>query len=188
LHLQRWRELYDDRLLDQEVDAMVEAEMRGAAAAVDETAPDTAADTMVEAERRGAAAAADETAPDTAAPETETLCRTVAMTEASREQQQQRTGATATEAATDDEVGTSAAAQAQPPPPLQPRFLSHEEERTQLGRPLWTEIKDRVPRVQHNGTLEMPTRSASVEIKALQREFPLLPYVEPAPAADAGVP
>ena len=77
-----------------------------------------------------------------------------------------------------------AAAQPQPPPPSQPRFLSHEEERTQLGRPLWREIKDRMPRVQHDGTLEMPARGMSVDLKALQRDYmyPRLPYVAPAAA------
>ena len=154
----RWRGLYDDRLLDRAVDASI------AAAELEAAGP------------------AEEAALDSAAPATETISgRTVAMTDASRQQQQQGTAATVTEAATEaaqsDSVGNSAATQ-----PL-PRFLSHEEERTQLGRPIWTEIKDQVPRVQHDGTLAMPVQGMSIDFKSLQRDFPRLPYVEPAPAA-----
>ena len=58
--------------------------------------------------------------------------------------------------------------------------MEHVEERASLGRPLWEEIRQTIPRVQHSGKLEMPSRGASVSLKALRREHPRLPYIKPA--------
>jgi hypothetical protein len=76
-----------------------------------------------------------------------------------------------------------------PPPPLTPAppappppFISHDDERQQLGKPLWSEIADRIPRPQHDGTLAMPSGAGAADLAALAREFPALPYVTPAPA------
>ena len=52
-----------------------------------------------------------------------------------------------------------------------------------LGKPIWTEVASKFPRAQNDGTLGMPSRGGSVDLKALRREFPQLPFVKPAPAA-----
>lgn len=35
-------------------------------------------------------------------------------------------------------------------------FLSDVKDRTELGKPLWPEITDRIPRVQHDGSFVLP--------------------------------
>ena len=72
-----------------------------------------------------------------------------------------------------------AAAPPQPPPP----FISHNDERLELGKPLWLEVASRIPRPGHDGSLHMPgSRLASVDLAAVRDQFPQLPIVEPAPA------
>ena len=85
------------------------------------------------------------------------------------------------------------APQPQPPPPLRaapqqppPPLISHDDERLQLGKPLWTEVAHRFPRPQHDGSLATPKgRPAGArEIDTLVHAFPALPYVSPAPAEE----
>ncbi len=37
-----------------------------------------------------------------------------------------------------------------------PAFLTHDEERFELGKPLWNAISAQMPRAQHDGSLAMP--------------------------------
>ena len=50
-----------------------------------------------------------------------------------------------------------------------------------LGKPLWSAVEALVPRVQADGGLLMPDNSV-VDLAALQRAMPQLPYVAAAPA------
>jgi hypothetical protein len=63
-----------------------------------------------------------------------------------------------------------------------PPFLTHEQQRSELGKPLWLEVADSIPRAQQDGGLAMPTRHGVVDIDALRRSFPALPYIKPAEA------
>jgi hypothetical protein len=57
------------------------------------------------------------------------------------------------------------------------------EEREELGKPIWLEIRERVPRVQSDGSLKMKDGDAAVNLGAFHRAFPHLPFVQPAAAA-----
>ena len=64
-------------------------------------------------------------------------------------------------------------------------FLTHHDERMLLGKPLWTEVKGTIPRVQHDGTLAMPSGChSSVDLNALRRNYPRLPFIEPRPSTE----
>ena len=65
------------------------------------------------------------------------------------------------------------------------RFLTHAEERVELGKRIWTEVADQIPRAQHDGRLVMPQGAAQqvVDLEAMLRSFPSLPYVKPPPPA-----
>lgn len=97
----------------------------------------------------------------------------------------------ATEAATEGVAEVAEAAPAEPPaePPAEqpasqpPRFIAHAEQRKDLGKPLWAAVAPKIPRVGHDGRLHMPQGGAAVDLKALRREFPALPFITPAPAA-----
>ena len=112
--------------------------------------------------------------------------------------------ASATEAAVTVEEATEAAeaapevAEAAPTEPLAetpvaqpvaqpasqpPRFIGHKEQRTDLGKPLWAAVAPHIPRVGHDGRLHMPQAGCAVDLKALRRLFPALPFIKPEPAA-----
>ena len=76
-----------------------------------------------------------------------------------------------------------AAAPPQPPPP----FITHEQERLELGKPLWSEISEQILRPTHDGTLRkvrgnQSTAASSDDMKDMLQRFPTLPYVVPPPA------
>ena len=113
---------------------------------------------------------------------------------AAEQQQQGGTSAAEPEAAADEmEVDGAALDDAQPPPveqeaprgaePQPPRFMQHKEQRVDLGKPLWSAVAAKMPRVGHDGKLHMPQAGGSVDLKALRREFPALPFITPPPAA-----
>ena len=62
-------------------------------------------------------------------------------------------------------------------------YLAHDEERLNLGKPIWGEVAAQIPRLQHNGTLKMNESGAPVDLKALRREYPELPFIRPKAAA-----
>ena len=86
-----------------------------------------------------------------------------AAIEAAIEEAEQQGGASA--AADMEEEAAAAEAVAPPPaeqlpqevaaPPL-PRFMEHSEQRLDLGKPLWSAVAAKIPRVGHDGTLHMP--------------------------------
>ena len=71
--------------------------------------------------------------------------------------------------------------QEQQAPPQRQRFLTHDDERA-FAKSLWDAIAKRVPRAQHDGTLAMPDKGSSIDLKALHHELPQLPFVKPPPA------
>merc|ERR1712070_712381 len=68
---------------------------------------------------------------------------------------------------------------------LPPLMATTDQEREELGKPLWLEIRDRVPRVQSDGSLKMKDGDAAVNLGAFHRDFPHLPFVQPAGSRDA---
>ena len=68
-----------------------------------------------------------------------------------------------------------------------PEFRSHEAERLELAKPIWADIADSIPRVQHDGKLLMPQRQgvarSAANLDRLWREFPSLPFIEPEAAS-----
>ena len=64
-----------------------------------------------------------------------------------------------------------------------PRFIGHKEQRMDLGKPLWAAVAPHIPRVGHDGRLHMPQAGCAVDLKALRRLFPALPFIKPEPAA-----
>ena len=68
----------------------------------------------------------------------------------------------------------------EPPPP---RFIEHKQQRLDPGKPLWAAVAPKIPRVSHDRRLHMPQAGRAVDLKALRREFPALPFITPAPAA-----
>ena len=66
---------------------------------------------------------------------------------------------------------------------LPPLMATPAEEREELGKPMWLEIRERVPRVQSDGSLKMKDDAAAVNLGAFHRAFPHLPFVQPAAAA-----
>ena len=69
------------------------------------------------------------------------------------------------------------------PTGLPPLMATTAEEREELGKPIWLEIRERVPRVQSDGSLKMKDGDAAVNLGAFHRAFPHLPFVQPAAAA-----
>ena len=69
------------------------------------------------------------------------------------------------------------------------RFVSHVEERAELGKPVWTDISGQVPRVQNDGRLAMRQGAAqrAADLEGLRRSFPSLPFIKPPPAAARAV-
>ena len=68
------------------------------------------------------------------------------------------------------------------PTGLPPLMATTAEEREELGKPIWLEIRERVPRVQSDGSLKMKDGDAAVNLGAFHRAFPHLPFVQPAAA------
>ena len=75
-----------------------------------------------------------------------------------------------------------------PPPPLTaasevppPPMISHDDERLQLGKPLWLDVAQQIPRPQHDGTLLMPRprQGGPVELQSLEAAFPTAPFIHP---------
>ena len=66
---------------------------------------------------------------------------------------------------------------------LPPLMATTAEEREELGKPIWLEIRDWVPSVQSDGSLKMTDDNAAVNLEAFHRAFPHLPFVQPAAAA-----
>lgn len=68
-----------------------------------------------------------------------------------------------------------AAVEQEPPraaEPQKPRFMQHGEQRIDLGRPLWSDVAAKMPRIGQDGSLRMPQHGASVDLKALVEEDP----------------
>ena len=66
-----------------------------------------------------------------------------------------------------------------PRPGEEARFISHHDERVQLGRPIWQEVAERIPHVRTDGSLAMPQGSQAPDLKALKAAFPRLPRILP---------
>ena len=52
-----------------------------------------------------------------------------------------------------------------------------------MGKQMWKDIAAKIPRAQHDGSLAMPGGGGHVDLDAIRREFPTLPYVAPPGAA-----
>lgn len=96
------------------------------------------------------------------------------------------------------EAEAAAAQQLQAPAPVRPlaassprageeaRFISHRDERVQLGKPIWQEVAARIPRVRNDGMLSMPQGSHAPDItdgKAFRAAFPRAPRLVPEAAS-----
>ena len=65
------------------------------------------------------------------------------------------------------------------PAAADPRYALPKHEREQLGKPLWLELSDKVPRVQDDGTLQMPnpTNTNRLDLDQFLLDHPSLPFV-----------
>ena len=63
------------------------------------------------------------------------------------------------------------------PAAADPRYALPKHEREQLGKPLWLELSNKVPRVQDDGTLQMPNPADRLDLDQFLLDHPSLPFV-----------
>ena len=63
------------------------------------------------------------------------------------------------------------------PAAADPRYALPEHERKQLGKPVWLELSNKVPRVQYDGTLQMPNPADRLDLDKFLLDHPSLPFV-----------